>query len=322
MGEVRGAFDCHVEVILPMKFTVMITTRNRCADLRQTCERLISLRPAPDEVLIGTDACMDGTAELVRREFPAFRVIESPSALGSVAVRDRLLRAASGDVVVSLDDDSYPLVDDFFSRLPSLFADHPEAAVITFPELREGDVFGSRSKTDKSRGHYVSAYANCGAAMRRDFYLRQPGFPVFFMHMYEEPDYALQCYAAGAAVWFDPTLVIRHHLSADERDPVRRHHQNARNELWSVWLRCPWPWLPVVSAYRVWRQFQYACTQGIGWILREPLWWCAALCGAYNCFAARQPVQWPLYLAWMRLARNPAFTIQELRARPAFASAV
>ena len=49
----------------------------------------------------------------------------------------------------------------------------------------------------RRHGRYVAAYANCGAAMRRDVYLQLAGFPTFFGHMYEEPDYALQCYASG-----------------------------------------------------------------------------------------------------------------------------
>jgi GT2 family glycosyltransferase len=298
-----------------MKCSVVITTRNRCAVLKETCERLLALQPLPDEVVICADGCTDGTSEMVRQRFPTFRVIENPKPLGSVPSRDRLLRSANGDLVMSLDDDSYPASRDFFGRLPSLFAAHPEAAVICFPELRDGGQFESQSKSSSSPGQYVSAYANCAAAMRRHFYLRQHGFPPFFRHMYEEPDYALQCYAAGFAVWFEPSLVIRHHRTAIGRHPLRVHHQNARNELWSVWIRCPWPWLLIVSAYRVWRQFQFAWTQGPGWGLREPLWWFSALAGTFKCIRERRPVPWRVYLAWMRLARNPAFSFSELRRR-------
>ena len=68
-----------------MKFSVMITTRNRCDDLGRTCARLLTLRPAPDEVLVCADGCTDGTVELVRREFSSFRLVENNPALGSVA---------------------------------------------------------------------------------------------------------------------------------------------------------------------------------------------------------------------------------------------
>ncbi len=178
-----------------MKFSVMITTRNRCADLRRTCERISLLKPPPDQVLICADGSSDETSNMIRREFPNFLLIENESSLGSVASRDRLLRAATGDIVLSLDDDSYPLARDFFSRLGDILAAHPEAAVVSFPELRDDARFSDNSKTNESAGHYVSAYANCAAAMRREFYLQQRGFPSFFVHMYEEPDYA--CDAPG-----------------------------------------------------------------------------------------------------------------------------
>jgi len=133
--------------------------------------------------------------------------------------------------------------------------------------------------------------------------------------MYEETDYSLQCYAAGSVVWFEPTVAIRHHQSAAQREPFRRHHQNARNEMWSVWMRCPGLWLPVVSAFRLWRQFRYACTKGWKWAVREPLWWFEAFRGLPQCCKNRNPVRWRVYYAWMRLTRNPTSSLPELRRR-------
>jgi len=286
----------------------MIPTRNRCEELGVTCSMLQRMRPQPDEVLIFADACNDRTVEMVRTKFPDFYLIVSDKPAGSVGARDEMLRAATGDIVLSLDDDSYPVQNDFFARLGSIFTAHPEAAVVTFPEVRDGNTTAAPDKTPKSPGHYVSAYANCGAAMRRTFYLKQPGFVRFFSHMYEEPDYALQCYAAGAGVWFEPSLSVRHRQSSNNRIPLRRHQLNARNELWSVWLRCPWPWLPVVSCYRILRQFLHVVRQHPAWALREPFWWLAAMNGLGQCLEARRPVPFSTYLQWLRLARNRRYT--------------
>jgi len=292
-----------------MTFTVMICTRDRRSDLKATCAKLLELQPMPDEVIICVDGCRDGSNEMLRLSFPAFRVIENPFLRGSVFSRDRILRAASSDIVVSLDDDSYLVQRDSLQRLAAVFLAHPEAAVVVFPELRDGNVFASADKTDRSRGRYVSAYANCAAAMRRDFYLWQPGFPLFFEHMYEEGDYALQCYAAGKSVWFEPSLVVRHHESPVNRRPLQRHHLNARNELCSVWLRCPWPWLPLVTLYRILRQFVYAGSEGVCWAMREPAWWLGALKRWPQCRRSRQPIVWPIYYQWMRLGRRPIYSV-------------
>ena len=296
-----------------MTVTVMITTRDRCADLELTCRRLTELNPPPNEVIIFADGCRDGTSQMVRCRFPEFRLLKSDSPIGSVYGRDRMLREACGEIVLSLDDDSYPIQNDFIAQLNQIFANHPEAAVVVFPELRQGNNYSAADKTSKSRGHYVSAYANCAAAMRRSFYLQQPGFPKFFQHMYEEPDYALQCYAAGSAVWFEPSISVRHFESTAHRALIRRHHLNARNELWSVWLRCPWPWLILVSAWRIARQFIYASTEGIFWGLREPLWWLAALRGLAQCWKTRRPVTWRTYWHWLTLARRSIYCDRDLQ---------
>lgn len=291
-----------------MKTSVIITTRNRSHELRRTLNRLFALEPPPDEILVCADGCTDGTAKMVQKQFPSCVLLANDSARGSVFSRDRLLRAATGDIVASLDDDSYPLDQDFVTQVEELFAEHPEAAVICFPEVRNEGECAHPSKSPSAPPHLVSAYAHCAAALRRAVYPQSHGFPEFFGHMYEEPDYALQCYGLGYVVRFEPSLSIRHHEARVHRDPMRRHHLNARNELWSVFMRCPFPYVFPVALYRLWRQFLYACSEGLSWIVREPLWWSDSLRGISNCLRHRSPVPWSIYYGWMKLARRTGTT--------------
>ncbi|HET9367368.1 MAG TPA: glycosyltransferase family A protein [Candidatus Udaeobacter sp.] len=283
----------------------MITTRNRGEELRRTLSKLQQLRPQPNEILICADGCTDGTSEIVQSEFPNCTLIENETARGSVFSRDRLLRLAKSSIVLSLDDDSYPIDRDFFVQLESIFTEQANAAVISFPEIRNRDEFAHPIKSPLSAAHLISAYANCAAAMRRDVYLRSQGFPLFFEHMYEEPDFALQCYGLGYEVWFRPSPAIRHHVTPVQRNELRRHHLNARNELWSVLMRCPFPQVIPVALFRVWRQFRYACTEGIVWAIQEPRWWLSAALGTPRCLRCRQPIPWRTYYGWMKLARQP-----------------
>jgi GT2 family glycosyltransferase len=284
----------------------MIPTHNRCSDLRRSCAALTVLSPAPEKVLICADGCTDDTVPMVAREFPGFVLLENAERQGSVAARDRMLRLSSSDIVISLDDDSYPIEPDFLLRVGRLLDRHPEAAVVSFAEIRDRDCAeADLPSRDERTGRYVAAYANCAAAMRRDVYLQLAGFPSFFGHGYEEPDYALQCYAAGRGVWFEPGLVVRHHMSRVNRHEGRRQRLHARNELWSVLIRCPWPYLPAVAAFRIWRQLRYAATQGLSEVLLQPAWWLSALRGLPRCTAARAPLPWRVYWGWMRLARHP-----------------
>jgi GT2 family glycosyltransferase len=129
--------------------------------------------------------------------------------------------------------------------------------------------------------------------------LNLPGFESKFFHMYEEPDYALQCVAAGYEVQFAPLITIRHHYSGATRSELRNHHRHSRNEFWSVLLRCPSPYVFAMLGWRVITQFHYACKRGMGWALREPVWWWQALCGIGHCLKNRKPVAWEGYKKWL-----------------------
>src|SRR5690349_1847143 len=110
-----------------MTFTVMIATRDRVSELELTCSKLLELQPPADEVILCADGCTDQTSAMVRARFPHFCLLENPTPRGSVFSRDRMLRLAKSDIVLSLDDDSYPVQRDVFVQLARLFREHSEA---------------------------------------------------------------------------------------------------------------------------------------------------------------------------------------------------
>ncbi len=283
---------------------VMIATRNRREDLRRTCTQIAALLPAPDEVLICADGCSDGTVEMLAAEFPAFRIFENEQPLGSTASRDRLMRLATSELVLSLDDDSYPLETEALRRLGNLFAKHPRLAVASFPQ-RTDEFPETLTASSFAASHRTGTYVNCACAFRRSVFLDLGGHDLRFWNAYDEPDYALRCLAAGWQVRFEPTITVRHHYSGVNRNEMRMHHLHARNECWSVLMRCPMPQLIGVLAFRLFRQMHYAWKRGRSWVWREPQWWFAALRGASESLAHRHPVRWEDYLAWMRLVRKP-----------------
>src|SRR5436190_824997 len=212
----------------------MITTRNRAEQLQGTCEIIPARNPPPLEVLITVDGCCaDNTMNVIRRRVPHATVIVNKNARGSVACRDAMMRQARGDLVFALDDDSYPQQLDSIALVSRLFEKKPKLAVLHFPQ-RSDEYPETLSQTDFGPEHLTRSFSNSGAVLRRSTYLQLPGFESHFFHAYEEPDYALQCVAAGYDVLFSPVVTIRHHYSGYERDESRTHHRHARNEFWST----------------------------------------------------------------------------------------
>jgi len=278
----------------------MITTRNRIENLKQTLGVLSTLNPPPDEIFVTADGCTDGTTDFVKSEFPNTRLIINEGSLGSVASRDRMMRAARGDLVLALDDDSYPEQVDCIARIVPTFERRPNLAVLHFPQHTD-EYPETLAQTNFGSEHLTRSFANSGAVLRRSTYLQLPGFEPRFFHMYEEPDYALQCVAAGYDVLFSPVITIRHHYCGQERDEMRVHHRHARNEFWSTLMRCPFPFALAILTWRVFSQFRYACKRGWPWIIREPNWWCQALAGIRSCLRKRALVSWASYKHWLAL---------------------
>ena len=278
----------------------MITTKNRASDLRRTYRVLQQLNPPPLEVLITLDGCTADVMGTVKAELPEARLFVNQVGLGSVASRDRMMREARGDLVLALDDDSYPEQLDCISRIVPFFEQRPRLAVLNFPQ-RSDEYFETLTQTNFGSEHLTRSFANSGAALRRATYLQLAGFESRFFHMYEEPDYGLQCLAAGYDVLYSPVVTIRHHYSGQARDEIRIHHRHARNEFWSTLIRCPLPFAVGMVAWRVFSQFRYACKRGWSWVVREPVWWCEALAGIPYCVRKRRPVPWAGYKRWLSL---------------------
>lgn len=278
----------------------MITTRNRAVDLQSTCRVLRQLDPAPLEILITADGCTDETVAMVKSEMPNAKMIVNATGEGSVASRDRMMREARGDLVLALDDDSYPEQLDCIARFAPIFEQRPQLAVLHFPQ-RTDEYPETLAQTNFGSEYMTRSFANSGAVLRRSTYLQLPGFESRFVHMYEEPDYALQCVAAGYDLLFSPVITIRHHYSGHARDEIRIHHRHARNELWSTIMRCPFPFAVGIAAWRLFSQLRYACKRGWSWIIREPCWWRQALGGIPYCLQKRKPVSWASYNRWLAL---------------------
>jgi GT2 family glycosyltransferase len=287
-----------------MRVALTIATRNRLPELIRTHAALARLDPPPDELWICADGCEDDTVAWVRAHWPQAQLIVHAISQHSIRSRDEMIRRTTCDIVVGLDDDSYPLDADFVRRVRQRFEAWPRCAVLSFPQ-RTDEFPATLSTMDFGPRQRVGNYVNAASALRRRTYLELGGCMLFFEHAADEPEYSLRCIAAGWDVIYDTSCVFRHHWSALMRNEIRIHHRHARNEFWTVLLRCPSPWWPWVAVRRAGGQFIYACRRGPGWVLREPQWWFRAVRQLTRVWRARAPVAWTSYQRAIRLTRRP-----------------
>lgn len=288
---------------------ILITTRNRLDNLRQTLGTLAKLDPPADEIIVCADGCTDGTAEFVG-SLPNVQLVVNQPGRGSIASRDVMFRRTSCDIILSFDDDSQPIENNFVQKVRELFEKNPKLAVAAFPQLSD-EFPDSLARKDFGPSFFIGSYASSSAAIRRSVYMAVGGYAPLFYHVYEEPDFTLRCAAAGWQVKFETSLHVRHHYSGLQRNEMRVHHYQARNELWSVVMRCPSPYVFAVALFRVARQFNYARKRGFSWMLHEPRWWMSFIAGLPATIEQRKPLPWKSYRRWMKLIRKPIASEQE-----------
>ena len=281
--------------------SVVITTQDRLTDLRTCLDRLFSMCPMPAEVLVCADGCSDGTVEFLKQSsHGSLRYVVNNEGLGSVASRDNLIRGAASENILVLDDDSYPMQEDFFAKVKALFQEFPDAGVITFPEVLND---GRATISEDTEPVEVKSYPNCGALMSRSVYLSSSGFPAFFFHTHEEPDYACQCYGLGKIVVMYPQLQVRHHRSPENRNSLKADVLNARNECLSVIMRAPFLLCGPVLFGKIVVHTLHFLKRGIAHITMLPRLYWEFMLKLPAALKQRNPIATRSYVKWTRLGR-------------------
>jgi GT2 family glycosyltransferase len=287
---------------------VVIPTRDRIDELVETCLALQLLEPKPEEVIVCFDGEYPTEAKYLRTRFPWLEVIMLVSQRGAAFARQVCLEKSTTDLIVMLDDDSYPTQRDFIDRVIDLFDCDAKIGAAHFQEVR--------AETDSVRNLkeecYVRDFASCCAAIRSSMIRSGVKQVPEFQIQYEDTDLGLQIYSLGFAIRFAPDILIKHKYTDTGRDMRKRHSLHARNEQWSLWMRCPAPLVFVVAPYKVFSQLVYASSRGWGWAQKEPEWWWSALKGLRMCIQRRKPVGNRLFTAWLLLGRRPARSVVDL----------
>ena len=99
-------------------FAVVVPAYNEAADIGATCEALLNLSPAPDEIVFVDDASSDDTADIIKRYLvrPSMRLIVQATNRGPAAARNAGVSATTSEVIVFVDADVL-LPPDFLTRL-------------------------------------------------------------------------------------------------------------------------------------------------------------------------------------------------------------
>jgi N-acetylglucosaminyl-diphospho-decaprenol L-rhamnosyltransferase len=226
--------------------TVVMVTRNRCAEAQRTVERLRALPERPEIVAVDNGSS-DGTARALQASGdPHVSVVPLECDIGAGA-RNVGVRRASTRYVALCDDDSWWAAGSLAAAVELLDA-HPQVGLIaarvhvgaaerldaTCAAMRESPLEGNRSQPGKP----VLGFLACASVMRRDAFLSVGGFRSELGIGGEEQLLAVDLVAAGWQLAYVDELLV-HHYPSPRRNGRTREVVLARNALWFSWLRRP-----------------------------------------------------------------------------------
>ncbi|MGI5231966.1 glycosyltransferase family 2 protein [Actinoallomurus sp. CA-142502] len=227
------------------RVTVVIITRDRCAELARTLGHMVALPERP-EIIVVDNGSRDGTAAMVADRFPRVRLLRSDRNLGATA-RNVAVHQVASPYVAFCDDDTW-WEPGALSTAADLLDAHAGLASVTGrivvePGGAEDPIVAELDGSPLPAPGWLPGPALlgilAGASMLRVTAFREVGgFSPRLWLGGEEELLAIDLAARGWWMCYRGDVVV-HHAASSARDATERRRLGIRNTLWTTWLRRP-----------------------------------------------------------------------------------
>jgi GT2 family glycosyltransferase len=216
------------------RVTFVIATHNRRDVLLHTLEHVAAcgLAAGEFETLVVDNASSDGTVEAVSERFASVKLLRQTVNRGPCA-KNAGIRAARGEFVVFLDDDSYPGPRSVRRMIEHFRIDARLGAAVFTVTLPDGS---------RECSAYPDVCIGCGTGLRRRALLEVGGLPEDFFMAAEEYDLSLRLLDAGWRVRGFDDLHVTHLKTPASRFPSRVARLDARNNVMLAMRYFPDSW--------------------------------------------------------------------------------
>ncbi len=221
--------------------TINILAYNRRDDLRTTLQEITSNIDYPKdkiEIIVNDNASGDGTAEMVRDEFPGVKLIRIPVNTGIAGWNHGFVNGM-GKYFLVLDDDSHPV-------------EGVKDAVAFLEENKDIGILACKitggAFTTSRRIHLQDwiGFIGAGAIIRREVVERIGGYANWMFLYSHEWEYGLRVLDAGFGIKYFEKCVVNHRTSTTHRSFKRLRTFTTRNELAIIYLYFPWKKIPLL----------------------------------------------------------------------------
>ena len=292
-----------------VKLTVGIATRNRPQSLVRCLNSIELIDDLVDEVIVVDDSSEPPIGPMLRQVAGTvaakLRFVEQAGRLGPIVARNTMVRLASNDCVLLLDDDAYLIDAPALVRAIDLFEQNQKIGALACAQAEaDGSPWpAAMQPSPVDYPCYVAAYIGFAHLLRRRVFLELGGYQEAFHFYGEEKDYCIRLLDAGYDVVYLPDARVAHVPDPSGRSDSRYLRYVIRNDCLSALYNEPLPMLLVTVPIRLAR---YSAMRrhgrvddpgGLRWVTGELI---AAL---PRLWRDRRPTRWASIRRWRRLSR-------------------
>ena len=293
-----------------VKVTVGVTTRNRQLSLLRCLVSLNLLDDWLQDVIVVDDSSdvpvAGALADLPSAVATKIRVIRQNASEGNIVARNTIMRIASSDYVLLMDDDAYLVDAAGLKAALAVMEGHAEIAAIGCAQAEaDGRPWPARMQpAPVSYRCRVPAFIGFAHLLRRRAFHEVGGYSEQ-LHFYgEEKVLCARFLTAGYQVVYMPDVLVAHVPDPAGRSRDRYVRYVIRNDCLFALYTLPWPAVCVDLPVRLLRYFRMKSIEGVKdlagffWVVSQVV---SAFPGALR---TRTPMTWADLAEWRRLRRN------------------
>jgi glycosyltransferase involved in cell wall biosynthesis len=251
--------------VIQPTFSILITTKNRLADLAFTLDKIkCLLKEDGVECVIFDDGSTDGTFEYVKGKFPNIQLQRNTISKGYIFCRNKMLNETQADFAISLDDDAHFLTENPLDFIQKHFEENAKCGLLAlriFWGLQE-----PVSVLTDEKPNQVQGFVGCAHVWRMKTWRDIPSYPEWFVFYGEENFASYQLFKKNWEVHYLPQILVNHRVDVKSRKVNTDYSIRLRRSLRSGWylffLFYPLKTIPRKMAYSLWMQFKLKVFQG------------------------------------------------------------
>ncbi len=244
---------------MKVKFSILISTKNRLEALKQTLQKITHLLERDDvECIIYDDASDDGTVAFLSENYTTIQLVQNKKNKGYIYNRNYLLNNCKGNYAISLDDDSNFLTENCLEVIENHFLSNGNCGIIAcrvFWGLKEPVSFHSNEKVER-----VNGFVGCGHVWNMKIWKTIPNYPNWFVFYGEESFASFQLLKRGLEIHYVPEILVHHRVNVSARKHDKDYQIRKRRSLRAGWylyfIFYPISIIPRKMGYTIWQQIK------------------------------------------------------------------